>query len=369
VLDSSTLELFPLFEGGIMKSILVLLASLSLTCAGALYADDSHTRTIEIFDQAKAAIESGHVVPERDLAPVIDLLQKTTDQEELERIVDDVGDLGEADGSSPAAVKRYLLDKSTPTLIGIAEDRKNNPQLRGTAISALRGMGASRAVLQRVADMALKDPDSFVQSRGEILRNFIGSMPAEEEKNIRPKNAATEQEAIAFLKERNLGVSLDQLRLSSIEAHPDEVTALIGAGVDPNSGPAEDSPLSRAISGCAAGRGDESVVKTIDALAAGGADMKKSNSSNTSPLFSAAQSCGPKVVLELIKLGASVNVANDSGLNPLSMALITSNLDTAEALVSKGAKLNANQVQMVSGTATSARAKAIVAKAKGAKKK
>ena len=44
-------------------------------------------------------------------------------------------------------------------------------------MTALRDMGASRAVLEQAATIAEHDPDDYVRSRGEILRNFIQSMP------------------------------------------------------------------------------------------------------------------------------------------------------------------------------------------------
>ena len=46
------------------------------------------------------------------------------------------------------------------------------------AVTALRDMGASRAVLEQAATIAERDKDAFMRSRGEILRNFIKSMPA-----------------------------------------------------------------------------------------------------------------------------------------------------------------------------------------------
>jgi hypothetical protein len=45
-------------------------------------------------------------------------------------------------------------------------------------VTALRDMGASRAVLDKAATIAEHDVDDYVRSRGEILRNFTKSMPA-----------------------------------------------------------------------------------------------------------------------------------------------------------------------------------------------
>ena len=99
-------------------------------------------------------------------------------------------------------------------------------------------------------------------------------------------------------------------------------------------------------------------------LLAAGADVKMKDDNGNTPLFGAAQMCGPKIVGKLLAAGAEPNLVNGSGISPLGMALIMQKLDSAEVLVEKGAKLDEKQLQMVSGVATSDRAKAIVARAK-----
>ncbi len=292
-------------------------------------------------------------------------LRSTKDQDDLARVVDRIATVGDADGVSTAAVKKYLLAEATPQLIEIAENKSLKWSLRGSAIHALRDMGAPRAVLQRVADMALKDSDEFVKSRGEILANYIQSMPEESEVDaIRPKDPEKEKEAIAFLEEREIGVSLDQLRLSAIEANVAVVEALVDAGVDPNAGPAGDAPLVRALSACAHQEGEnENILATIDVLLKAGADVKALDDNKNTPLISAAQYCSAGAVLKLLEAGADPNATNGSGVTPLTMALIMSRLDAADALVSKGARLSAEQVMMASSMATDDRAKAIIRKA------
>lgn len=292
-------------------------------------------------------------------------LKSTKDADELERVVDRIATVGDADGSSTAAVKKYLLTEATPKLIAIAEDKAGKWSLRGSAIHALRDMGAPRDVLQRVAEMALKDSNEFVKSRGEILANYLESMPEESETDaIKPADAEKERAAIAFLEERNLGVSLDQLRLSAIGSNADEVQALIDAGVDVNAGPAGDAPLVRALSACAHDGGEnEEILKTVDVLLKAGADVKELDDNKNTPLISAAQYCSAGAVLKLLAAGADPNATNGSGVNPLAMALIMSRLDAAEALVSKGARLTADQATMASSIANDDRAKAIIKKA------
>ena len=323
-------------------------------------------RTLRILVFAAIALP---LLAADDPQKLISALRTTKDPEELERVVERIADVGASDGSSTAAVKKYLLEEATPRLVEIAENTKLKWSLRGSAIHALRDMGAPRAVLTRVAEMALKDKDEFVKSRGEILQNFIDTMPAEDESAaIKPTDAAKERDAIAYLDERHLGVSLDQLRLSAIEAEAADVQALIDAGVDVNAGPASDAPIVRVLSACALQEGEnDAILETIDVLIAAGADLKKLDDNKNTPLMTAAQYCSAGAVNMLLAAGADPNVTNGSGVSPLTMALIMSKLDAAEALVAKGARLSADQVTMVSSIATDARAKAIVAKASAKK--
>lgn len=284
----------------------------------------AENRAIErAIDHAKWAIESGDVDPERDLAPLIGALRSTQSVDDQRRLVSRIEWFGRADGDSPAAAKRYLLDEATPLLVSLARSGKDY-FLRGDAIMALREMGAPRAVLEDVAATAERDSDSYVQSRGEILRNYIRSLPAESPVTaIQPKDKGREQKGIAYLKKHNLGISADQLRRSALRGSSDEVRALLDAGVDVK------------------GKGDN----------------------GNTVLISAAQMCGPKIVSKLVAAGAEVSAVNGSGISPLSMALIMQKLDSAEVLVDKGARLDAKQAQMVSGSATSPRAKGILARA------
>lgn len=340
-------------------ALVLLLATTAAHAAEPTYNDISAR-----FARAKEAVESGDVDPARDLAPLIALLRTVKDTDNRERIVDRLSDLGEADGGSPVAVKTYLLDEATPILIEIAGNTANKWSLRGSAIHALRDMGAPRATLQRIADMALKDSNSFVKSRGEIIQNYIQTMPDEPATAaIKPVDADREKEALAFLRERNVGVSADQLLLSAIEAKPEEVEALLAAGVDPNGDDPGNSPLDRAISGCSHEDGEtDAVLETIDILLAAGARATDKDEYQNTPLLRAAQYCNDKVVAKLIAAGADVNAVNGSGTTPLSIALIMSHFEAAELLIAKGARFSAREVEMFSSN-EDPRVKALVKKA------
>jgi uncharacterized protein (DUF1778 family) len=320
------------------------------------------------YDHAKRAIASGHVVPERDLAPLIAVLRAPASTEDLRAAIDKIETLGEARGTSPAEVKHYLLDQATPLLLKVGATGPT-AFARGDALMALRDMGASRAVLEQAATIAEHDRDDYVRSRGEILRNFIKSMPAAgATAEVRSGGGERERQAIAWLKSQKLGVSADQLRRSALEGNPSAVQALLDAGVNVNSGSRlSDSAIYFAVfSGCGAKQGEtEGLVNTVNVLIAYGADLKRSDDNGNSVLMSAAQMCGPKIVARLIAAGMDVSVNNRSGMNPLAMALLMHHPDSAEVLVGKGARLNASQAQMLSASVTDPRGKAIIKRAAG----
>ncbi|MGH7805119.1 MAG: ankyrin repeat domain-containing protein [Candidatus Binatia bacterium] len=319
------------------------------------------------LERAEKAIESGDVDPKRDLGPLVDALRNARSTDDQKRLISRIEDLGAADGNAPLAAKRYLIAETTPILERIAREGKDS-FVRGDAIHALRNIGAPRAVLEDVTAMAEKDADPYVQSRGEILRNYLKNLPEESGlEGLKAVDEEKEKKALAALKKKGLGASAEQLRISALEGKPDEVRALLDAGAKVNSGATpHDSPLVAAVfSGCGAQGGEtDDLEKTVDLLLAAGADVKRKDDNGNTPLFGAAQMCGPKIVGKLLAAGAEPNVVNGSGLSPLGMALLMQKLDSAEVLVEKGAKLDAKQATMVSGVATSDRAKAIVAAAR-----
>ena len=319
-----------------------------------------------LFDQAKRAIASGKVDPARDLAPLVGVLRSAS-ADDVSTAIDRIESLGAADGSSPAAVKHSLLEQSTPLLLKIGTTG-NTPMLRGDALMALRNMGASRAVLDQAATIAEKDKDAFVKSRGEILRNFMKSMPAEGAAAEVKSGGAGEAAAIAALKKKGLGVSADQLRRSSLEGNAADVQALLDAGVSANTGATlGETPLYYAVfSGCGARQGEnDGLVSTVGILLKGGADVKRKDDNGNTILMSAAQMCGGKIVSALLAAGADKSVTNGSGITPLGMSFMMHKADAAEALVNAGARLTPAQAQMVTAMVTDPKEKALLSRATG----
>jgi ankyrin repeat protein len=221
-------------------------------------------------------------------------------------------------------------------------------------------------------DMALKDSDDYVKSRGEILQNFIASMPAgSPAAAIKPKNAQSEKDALEYLRTREIDVSVDSLLRAAHEANYEDVKALLNAGVPVDGEGGNDTPLLGAMTACSNEGETDLIVDVVDLLVTKGADVKRKDDNANTPLITAAQYCGAKVVNRLIAAGADVNAVNGSTMTPLMIALVMGRFDAADALVAKGAKLNAQQAEVMKASVSDPRGKAIVAKAvaKGPSKK
>ena len=125
----------------------------------------AHGNPSALADRAARAIASGKVDLARDLAPLVGVLRAPASTEDLRTAIDKIKTLGCATGSSPAEVKHYLLEQSTPLLLKIGATGPT-AFARGDALMALRELGASRAVLDQAATIAEKDSDDYVRSRG-----------------------------------------------------------------------------------------------------------------------------------------------------------------------------------------------------------
>ena len=326
-----------------------------------LFGDD-YGKISKLRDHAKEAIESGNADAARDIGPLIEMLRKSKDDDDQRHLVDAIVDLGRADGSSPVAVKTYVIDQMTPILLSLAANRSNSTFLRGDAITGLRSLGVSRDVLEQVTAMALKDPDEYVKSRGEILQNYIASMPAAAAV-IKPKSAEGEKDALEYLRARDIGVSVDSLQRAAHESNAQDVKELLKAGVPVDGDGGNDTPLLTAMTACSNEGETDLIVDVVDLLLKNGADVKRKDDNNNTPLITAAQYCGAKVVNRLIAAGADVNAMNGSSMTPLTIALVMGRFDAAEALVAKGARLTADQAKMINASVSDPRGKAIAAKA------
>lgn len=345
-----------------MRSSLWLRASLLIGVAA--FAAPAPAADNPAVARARAAMESGSVDANRDLAPLVAALRSTRDVDEQRDLIEAISDLGSATGSSPLSARAYLLESSTPVLLEIARTG-STPFVKGDALLALRDMGASRAVLEKAAAIAEADANDYVRSRGEILRGFIAKMPAQGAPAARQTDPEREKAGIASLRQRGLGVSADQLARSAQEGDVAAVKALLDAGVDPNAGPFDALPLYRAtFSGCGAHGGEtDALVETVTALLEGGAGVTARGDNGATVLFAAAQMCGPRTVGALVDAGAELDARSTTGLSALGIALLMQKIESAEVLVARGARLTPQEAEMVSGSAGDPRAQAVIRKA------
>ena len=143
--------------------------------------------------------------------------------------------------------------------------------------------------------------------------------------------------------------------------------ALLNAGVAVDGDGGNDTPLLAAMTACSNEGETDLTVDVVDLLVTKGADVKRKDDNANTPLITAAQYCGAKVVNRLAAAGADINAMNGSGMTPLTIALVMGRFDAADALVAKGARLTAEQTAMMNASVTDPRGKAIAAKASAAK--
>jgi len=335
--------------------LLILLAHAALA--------DQYPKISKLRDHAKEEIESGNVDAARDIGPLIDMLRASKDDDDQRHLVDAIIDLGRADGTSPAAVKEYVIGQMTPVLLSLASNRSNSTFLRGDAVTGLREMGAPREALDQVTAMALKDSDEYVKSRGEILQNYMASMKTDSPAaTLKPKSAEAEKDALEYLRMRNIDVSADSLHRAAFESNYEDVKQLLKAGVPVDGVGGNDTPLLAAMTGCTREGETDLVVNVVDLLVTKGADVKRKDDNANTPLITAAQYCGPRVVNRLVAGGADVNAMNGSSMTPLMIALVMGRFDAADALVAKGASLTAEQAEIMKNSVTDERGKAIIAR-------
>jgi hypothetical protein len=303
-----------------------------------------------VVQRARAAIERGDVDPVRDLAPLVKALG-TTGGDGLDTLIRGIEELGGYDSASPAAVKAYLQKEAAPALIAVAGG-KASWSTRGDALMALRSLNAPDDVLDRaiaVAEADTSKESGYIRSRGRLLADWKRSRPQPAMPTTAPVDPERERRALATLKRMGLRVSPDTLNASSIHARPDEVQALLEAGLSPNENGRTGSVLTMAAGvGCAADEGSlEDRLATVRVLIQYGADVKAADSLGNTPLLQAAQLCPLAVVQLLVDAGADVNATNQMGTSPLMTAFLGNHWDTAEYLVEKGARMKKSAVDSV----------------------
>jgi ankyrin repeat protein len=329
----------------------------------------------DVVAQVEAKVEQGDVDPARDLAPLIDGLRASTDERSQSKYIDAIEELGDFRGSSPAAVKAWLVANAPPVLLEVARSPAGW-SVRGDALMTLRTLDVPDAVLDEaiaIARAATGDGDGFIHSRGDLLQDWkenrerSGTRSA----NAQPQDAQKEQAALQFLRSRGRGVSADDLGRALGDGDAEIVQALIDAGVDvasPGNGPL--TPLGMAtMLACAKKIPVERQLAVLDLLIAHGADVNHRDAQGNTVLIAAVQQCPLAVFEKLVAAGAEPNPVNAQQFTPLKMAMVAGRWDIAEFLVGKGARMSAKDAdQLFMEKPTDPAQAAILKRATGAAK-
>jgi hypothetical protein len=141
-------------------------------------------------------------------------------------------------------------------------------------------------------------------------------------------------------------VTAHNLQVAVTTADLELLRVLLAKGADPNERTTDmgtGGTLELALSfHCIGSRTDAETRDAIfGALFDGGADPNVMGIGNVPVFVFVAQQCPPSVVRLFAQAGARLDLRSPQGFTPLSMALVTGNLDAAEALLDLGARLSA----------------------------
>jgi ankyrin repeat protein len=153
----------------------------------------------------------------------------------------------------------------------------------------------------------------------------------------------TREAAIEYLEARRLSLTGSNLVGPILNGDAATVEALLSAGVDVNDPSDLPKPAMRiAVQPCSMKKlSTEQMLTTIEVLLAHGAAVNEPPGATLTPLVVAAQWCPAPIIRRLVKAGAEIDYKTNLGHSALSMALLMSNYDAAEALLDAGARLSA----------------------------
>ena len=183
--------------------------------------------------------------------------------------------------------------------------------------------------------------------------------------------AARKTAAEASLRKQRISVSSESLQSAVMSGNVGIVQSLLDAGADPNQRDEmlNRTPLATATSlACLVKRVEpESRDAIIASLLAAGANPNSVEMGDVPLLVYVAQKCPRPVIEALVKGGAKLDGKSPQGFTALSMALLVSNFDAAEALVDQGARLSPEAKAKLLDGATDPKLIALVNRASGPK--
>ncbi|HUR81303.1 MAG TPA: hypothetical protein VM733_11090 [Thermoanaerobaculia bacterium] len=295
-----------------------------------------------MLDRAKANVLDGTYDVQRDLAPLLDRLATTRDENEQDDVLDLIEELGGYDTIMPAAVKSYLRENATPVILNVIRSNAAG-SVRTEALMLLRTLNVDAPVLDEAIAIANADTSkdaTAVKFRGELLNNWKSTRPA----NYQAVPTENEQAALEYLRRRHTRISAYSLGTAAREADTKLVAALLDAGVPVDAPQIVGTALTEATStGCVTNADAPGRLSTIELLLARGANAKWVDGNNNN-LVMFALDCPAPVVARLLDAGADLNAVNAMQYNPLQLSLAKGNWEVAELLVARGARLSKKQI-------------------------
>lgn len=289
-----------------------------------------------------ARIEAG-ADARAEIDALLEQLGRNGDEDVVDDLLDAVERIGDADGTSPQAVKQYLRAQAPVVLRKIFAGRFSW-SLRSDALMLHRTLEASDADLQQAIALAKADTSpqrDFMISRGELLQDWLDHRDPERRAELDVAPAAGSGTALAEARELGIGVNVDALMDAARRGAVEEVRVLLDAGLDVNAkSSAWMSPLAAAAYGnCALPNVDlRGNLDVMDLLFARGVQPDAFDERGNPILMPAVQQCPIAIVRRLLDGGAQVNPVNKQDFTPLEMALMLGKIDIAELLVERGAR-------------------------------
>ena len=351
-----------------MRHPLIVSLALGLHCllAGAAFAGNAQ----QLVAAATQAVESGADAR----APLDDLLKalaNTRDEDVADDLIGAIESLGDADGTSPQAVKQHLRSQAPATLRKVFSSGFSWT-LRSDALMAHRALEASDADLDAAIALAHADTSpqrDFMRSRGELLQDWRDSRSPQRraELDAQPQQGAAANDALASARALGISVSLDQLMDSARRGAVHEVAALLDAGLDVNAQSSAwmSSLAAAATGGCALPATPiEGNLAVMDLLFARGANPDAFDARGNPILMPAVQQCPLAIIKRLLDGGAKVNPVNQQDFTPLEMAFVLGKIEIAELLIERGARRDAAKLDRIfAETPSDPRVKAALARA------
>jgi hypothetical protein len=297
------------------------------------------------------------VAPESAAAEVLEALRAAAapgrPERDQERAIEALVEAVRGSTGLAAQTRAWLRVQASPVLVSLSSEPRNASWARVGALMALRDIEAETKLVREAMALATADTSSaagLLASRVEILDAWLADRmerPQGGPLELAPQNPEAEQQALALLSERSVGVSESSLTAAAMAADVELLRALLDAGMNINM-PFRDVPnlLGYAAAfGCSVRTPMATRLAAIQLLIDRGIDLERRGADGSTPLMGTARHCPVEVANLLIHAGADVGAVDANGRGSLAVAFTHGRWDVAERLVQAGARLPREQLR------------------------